>query len=232
MVKSGLNARSTPAGLDSPLDSSVDCPLCATPSARPFHKDRMREYFRCVSCTLVFVPAIYHLSIQEQKSRYDLHRNSPEDAGYRTFLSRIIEPLIELVAPGAVGLDFGSGPGPTLSILFEERGFQVLNYDPFYAPDQMLLDSKYDFVTSTETVEHFCAPALDWELLFSLVRDGGVLGVMTTFLPIDPDAFCSWRYKDDPTHVTFYSKETFLWLAGRFGVGLQFVEESVVIFKV
>jgi hypothetical protein len=37
---------------------------------------------------------------------------------------------------------------------------------------------------------------------------GGWLGIMTSFLTTD-DAFESWYYRRDPTHVTFYSEKTF-----------------------
>ena len=32
---------------------------------------------------------------EEEKRRYDLHENSPDDAHYRRFLSRLLEPLEE-----------------------------------------------------------------------------------------------------------------------------------------
>ncbi|MBE9529067.1 MAG: class I SAM-dependent methyltransferase [Proteobacteria bacterium] len=212
-----------------------ECPLCSSQTVQFFCKDRRREYLRCSSCSLIFVPAPLHLTIDEQKSRYDLHRNDSEDPGYRAFLSRLVDPLVERLAPGARGLDFGSGPGPTLSLLLEERGFSVQNYDPFYAPDSTLLKKRYDFVACSETVEHFCAPATDWQLLFSLVGTGGVAAVMTAFVPAESEeragSFAGWRYKDDPTHVTFYSKETFFWIAEKFGVKAEIVGESVVLFS-
>jgi hypothetical protein len=220
---------STPSS--SYLSSDEECPLCGLRSVQLFSKDRRREYLRCPSCSLIFVPARLHLSLQEQKSRYDLHRNDPEEPGYRAFLSRLVGPLVERLTPGSVGLDFGSGPGPTLSLLLKDRGFTVQNYDPFYAPDSSLLKSRYDFVACSETVEHFCAPATDWELLFSLVKDGGVAAIMTSFVPTGQKDFAGWRYKDDPTHVAFYSEETFFWIAEKFGAEAEIVAESVVLFS-
>ena len=56
------------------------------------------------------------LSAEDEKARYDLHQNSPNDNRYRQFLNRIFVPMQERIAPESCGMDFGSGPGPTLSI--------------------------------------------------------------------------------------------------------------------
>ena len=53
------------------------------------------------------------------KVRALVHNNNPYDSEYRKFLSKIIEPLIDKIIPGAKGLDYGSGPGPTLSLMLE-----------------------------------------------------------------------------------------------------------------
>jgi len=53
-------------------------------------------------------------------------KNSPDDPRYRAFLSRLFIPLNERIAPESCGLDFGSGPGPTLSVMFEEQGHTMV----------------------------------------------------------------------------------------------------------
>jgi len=45
------------------------------------------------------------------------------DPRYRRFLARLAEPLIAHLPKGARGLDFGCGPGPTLSLMLREAGF-------------------------------------------------------------------------------------------------------------
>ena len=44
---------------------------------------------------------------------------------YRKFLSRMFKPMMERIEPDSYGLDFGSGPGPTLNLMFEEEGHTV-----------------------------------------------------------------------------------------------------------
>ena len=205
------------------------CPLCSAPSV-PFHRDRSREYMRCPACSLVYVPPVHHPGPGEEKRRYDQHRNDPGDPGYRAFLALLIDVVAPLLPPGAEGIDYGSGPGPTVSVMLGERGFDVVNYDPFYAPDAGALERVYDFLISTETVEHFHDPGAEWERMISLVRGGGLVGVMTDLIKDGRD-FSGWRYKDDPTHVCFYSERTMRWIAERHGLGVSFHGERVVVFR-
>jgi 2-polyprenyl-3-methyl-5-hydroxy-6-metoxy-1,4-benzoquinol methylase len=165
-----------------------------------------------------------------ERAEYDRHRNDPSDPGYRTFLSRLAKPLLERLTPGMEGLDFGSGPGPTLSVMLEEAGMHVTLYDPQYAPQPTVLERRYDFVTATEVVEHFHDPARDWARLASLLKPGGVLGVMTK-QPLDRDRFEQWHYKDDPTHVSFHRPRTFAWIAERFGLTHELIGPDVAIFR-
>ena len=134
------------------------------------------------------------------------------------------------IAPGSKGLDFGSGPGPTLSVMFEERGHRVALYDPFYAPDRKVLSTLYDFVCTTEVIEHFQNPDADLQLIWSLVKPGGWLGVMTGMAQ-DRKAFARWRYKDDRSHIAFFSVETMEWIARKWQTDLISVGKNVFLFQ-
>jgi len=110
----------------------MTCPLCRSDGARSYFQDSRRDYYRCQVCGLVFVPPWQFLPAEEEKKRYDLHRNSPGDPGYRRFLSRLFIPLQRLLIPESEGLDFGSGPEPALSRMFEEAGHSMVIFDHFY----------------------------------------------------------------------------------------------------
>ncbi len=200
------------------LDSS--CPLCTHQSTDFFHKDAKRDYFRCPTCDLVFVPKHFHLSQSDEKAVYDLHENNPDDQGYRNFLGRLLTPLTQYLKPGQTGLDFGCGPGPTLSTMMREMGYKVEDYDIYYANHPSLLEQKYDFVTSTEVVEHLSQPADVFKILFSLLKPKGVLGLMTK-RTLSPEKFANWHYINDPTHITFYSERTFEYLADLYHCKLE-----------
>lgn len=131
---------------------------------------------------------------------------------------------------GSRGLDFGSGPGPTLSVMFEELGYRMAIYDPFYAANESVLEMEYDFVTATEVVEHLQHPGQSLHKMWRCVKPGGYLGIMTKRV-VDQEAFANWHYKNDETHICFYSNETFGWLAGKWQTEPVFVENDVVIFQ-
>ena len=211
--------------------TAQQCPLCKQLSGSSlFHSDTFREFYRCEQCSLIFVPPTYFLSPEDEKAEYDLHQNSPDDAGYRTFLSKLYGPVKERIAPGSMGLDFGSGPGPTLSVMFEEQGHRVALYDPYYAPDRDVLKVEYDFVCASEVVEHFQDPEADLALIWSLVKPGAWLGIMTGMAQ-DREAFARWRYKDDRSHVAFFCMETMVWIARKWQADLFHVEKNVFLFR-
>ena len=206
------------------------CPLCGNDSPEQFHRDRRREYLRCGNCRLVFVPDEYRPGQAAERAEYELHENDPADPDYRRFLSRLAGPLAERLPDGARGLDFGCGPGPALAAMLEEQGYQVALYDPFFEPDAAVLEGEYDFITASEVVEHLFYPGEELERLWGLLKPGGLLGVMTK-LVIDLDAFAGWHYKNDITHVCFYSRDTWRWWGRRLGVEPEFVGSDVILLQ-
>lgn len=210
----------------------MQCTLCAQPST-PFCEDKKRQYFRCATCDLIFADPSTHLAVEDEKSIYAFHKNDPDDTRYRQFLSQLSAPMLEKITPGMHGLDFGSGPGPTLNLMLEQAGMTMSVYDIFYAPDQGQLDQQYDFVTCSEVVEHFYKPDQSWPELIRLVKPGGWLGVMTWLFTQDTtEDFRRWSYKGDLTHVSFYTPRTVQWIAEHFGLGVEIVSERVILFRI
>ncbi|GAU09139.1 class I SAM-dependent methyltransferase [Desulfoplanes formicivorans] len=206
----------------------MHCPLCGHHEVSLFFADRVREYYCCSRCQLVHVPLRFHLDPSAEKARYDTHRNDPADEGYRCFLSRLARPLQAVVPSGCQGLDFGSGPGPTLSVMLEEMGYQVAIYDKYYACRPELLTRTYDFITATEVVEHLSDPAGELDRLWACLRPGGVLAIMTK-LVLDQQAFANWHYIRDLTHISFFSHPTFIWLATHLSARLNRVDKDVIM---
>jgi len=206
-----------------------NCPLCREEGNEEFYQDRRRNYVVCRHCQLVFVPTAQYLSEADEKAAYDHHQNSPTDPDYRRFLSRLFLPLQDRLAPNSQGLDFGSGPGPTLSIMFEEIGHTVTIYDYFYAKNPVALQQTYDFITATEVVEHLHDPARILSQLWTLLKPGGYLGLMTKLVR-DQEAFTKWHYKNDLTHVCFFSRATFEWLSDQWHAELEFFNSDVMLF--
>lgn len=206
------------------------CPLCHEGAVSPFHRDQRRSYLRCARCALVFVPARYRLCREAERAEYDLHQNAVGESGYEAFLARLAAPLAARLAPGARGLDFGCGPAPALAHMLQRQGFRVSLYDSFYRPDAAALACRYDFICATEVVEHLHRPGSELARLWSLLLPGGWLGVMTKLVR-DREAFTRWHYKNDPTHVCFFSRETWRWWAQRQGAHLEFIGADVILLR-
>ena len=76
--------------------------------------------------------------------------------------------------------------------------------------------------------EHFRQPLEEFERLWSLLRPGGILGLMTRLREAGQD-FAGWYYKKDPTHICFYSRTSFAWLARQFGARLELHGADVIL---
>ncbi len=221
--------------MDQLLKNKIDiskekCPLCRSADIQKYYKDKTREYLQCGLCSLVFVPSIYFMSLQKEKQRYDTHQNCSDDIGYRKFLNRTFCPMQKILKPASMGLDFGSGPGPTLSVMFEEAGHKMAIFDHFYAQDKSVFKKQYDFITATEVLEHLQHPQEELDRLWSCLKPGGKLGIMTK-LVLDKQAFASWHYINDLTHVCFFSKQTFQWLADMWQAKINFINNDVIFLE-
>ena len=206
------------------------CILCESVKTEDFFTDGKSEYIICNECRLIFVKPGQRLNPEEEKSRYDQHENDPEDGRYRNFLNLLFEPLEERLNPGSFGLDFGSGPGSTLNIMFQEKGYQMNIYDTFYANNESVFNEQYEFITCTETAEHLFNPRIEFERLWNCLKPGGHLGIMTKLVPSLKE-FPEWHYRRDDTHVTFYSDETFYWMANHWCAAVDIISDRVAIFK-
>lgn len=206
------------------------CPLCLTHGRlQAVPGADARDYFFCPECHLISADSRHFLAPGDERAHYQTHENSIENAGYVRFLNRIVEPLLPLLSPGMRGLDYGCGPGPTLSVMLRHRGLQCDDYDPLFVPS--VLQPPYDFLVSTECFEHFRTPAEEIERIRGLLRPGGCLGIMTERWT-NLEQFASWYYTRDPTHVSFFHTRTFEFICRHFGFSQAFDDSSrVVILK-
>lgn len=175
-----------------------------------------RRYWRCDTCEATFLDPAHFLCAEQERAEYEQHQNRPDDAGYVGFLKRVADPLLARLAPARSGLDYGCGPGPVLAQMLRETGHTVALYDPFFHPDTAPLHTTHDFITCTEVIEHFHAPAQEFRRLDGLLRPGGWLALTTCF-QTDDSRFAQWHYRRDPTHVVFYREATLAHIAQRHG---------------
>ena len=209
---------------------AMACPVCrAAPAAWLLSVDA-RSYWFCPVCEARFLDPAQHPSPEDELAHYRQHQNHPDDPGYRRFLSKLATPLSARLQRGAAGLDYGCGPGPALAAMLSEAGHEIALYDPFFQPDRSVLAGEYDFVTCTETAEHFHDPAAEFARLMALVRPGGWLAIMTCF-QTDDARFARWHYRMDPTHVVFYRARTLQFLARRAGWTCEIPAKDVALMR-
>ncbi|GAA4362411.1 class I SAM-dependent methyltransferase [Kangiella marina] len=207
---------------------TIACPLCLSSETKQYFEDKNRRYEICKRCDLIFVSPEFHLNQADEKKIYDLHQNSPDDEGYRRFLNKLLTPLTQKLPQAASGLDFGCGPGPAIQPLLESQGYTVSNYDLYYYQDNTALNQQYDFITCTEAIEHFSQPRKELELLDELLKIEGYLGIMTK-RPLSVEAFANWHYKNDPTHISFFSEATFHWIGDWLNYTVEFPSNDTAI---
>lgn len=186
-------------------------------------------YFKCDGCAAVFLDPAQRLGRDDEYSRYLTHNNEVTDPAYRAFLSKVCVPLLEQLAPASTILDYGCGPGPALADMLLEAGHSVQVYDPFFYPNQSPLAQCYDAITCTEVAEHLYEPAVVFDTLAALLKPQGWLALMTCFLP--ESNFENWHYRRDPTHVVFYSAETFLKMPAFQGWHYLYPQRDVVLLQ-
>ncbi|GGW96308.1 class I SAM-dependent methyltransferase [Alteromonas halophila] len=178
----------------------------------------------------MFVPPAYLPTESQELDEYNLHQNSEHDAGYCQFLNKIADPLLQHITPGQYGLDFGCGPAPVLATILEKAGMHMRVYDPLFYPDSEVLTGQYDFITCTEAIEHFHHPADELAVLNKLLAPGGWLAIMTKRV-ISRTRFASWHYKNDLTHVCFFSEASFEYIGRKFGFSVSFPGTDTVLMQ-
>ena len=191
----------------------MECPLCDNIESKTFAANGTK-YHCCPDCGLILTDSENLLGSDEEKKRYSFHQNTIDDSGYVAFLNRVIEPTLELLPQNASGLDYGCGPNPVLAKIVENNGFKCEYYDPFFFPRQFD-GEKYDFVFATECFEHFFQPQNELRRISNLLKQHGLLSIMTEIHNESTD-FQQWYYKNDPTHVCFYSEKSFDYICKTF----------------
>ncbi|PLX24939.1 MAG: methyltransferase [Salinivirgaceae bacterium] len=208
----------------------MHCPLCENIKHVEFSSDKHRDYYQCNNCELIFVSPNQRPLPSDEKARYMTHNNDDDNEGYVRFLSRIIDPLSNRVHESAKGLDYGCGPNPVLSKLLSKRGFDMSYFDPFFFNTRELLDKKYDFIVYTEVAEHMFDPQREFEFLFSRLSGNGTLALMTN-LYTDKIDFDKWHYKNDTTHVCFYTEKSIKWISTYFNYKAEVILPDLIFFK-
>ncbi|MCH4890726.1 class I SAM-dependent methyltransferase [Acidaminobacter sp. JC074] len=202
----------------------MKCKICKGDTYILFDEQFKMDYHRCKACGFIYADPKHHATLEDEKEEYNRHNNSIEDEGYVNMFKRFMTAFEPFVS-GKVLLEYGSGPEPVFSEVLRRQGYEVTSYDPFYLPDEAYLNKKYDIITSTEVFEHFSEPYKEFEKLDGLLKEEGIMAIMTQF-PKDDDHFKKWWYRRDITHISFFTVESFKSLAKDFHYELMYHNEK------
>ena len=209
--------------------TSPACLLCNSTSTLFCEKPK-HLFYKCNICDGIFRPKHTFLTAEEEKAHYEKHNNDVFDERYQAFVSPIVEAVLQDFSPEAKGLDFGSGTGPVIAKMLTDKGFQVKNYDLFFANELSLLKEKYNYVSCCEVMEHFHHPYQEFELLKNLLLPKGKLYCKTEIFN-NQKPFENWYYKDDFTHVFIYQPKTLEWIKTEFHFSNLIIKEKLVVFE-
>lgn len=202
------------------------CPLCNSQGA-PFQNVQFRK---CSWCQSVFRCPEFFMSLGKEKARYEEHNNDIKNTGYQKFVTPIVDEVLKNHINQEVWLDFWAGTWPVISHLLWQKWFNLCLYDPFFHNEPKLLLQKYDFIIACEVIEHFHNPKKEFELLHSLLRPNGKLYIMTDLYSPEID-FSNWYYKNDKTHVFFYTEQAFKWIQDNWNLKKYTRKERCIILE-
>lgn len=206
------------------------CPLCQHKYTSKYLDHTTGLFHRCGLCHLIFRDPKTHLSPVAEKQRYLAHNNNVNDPDYQQFVAPIVNSVIRDFSEPANGLDFGAGTGPVISKMLSESGHTMTLYDPFFHPEVAALEHQYDFIVCCEVIEHFRQPKQEFLLLKKMLAPHGKLYCMTHLATQGLD-FKNWYYKNDKTHVAFYSKKNLEWIRRHFQFSKLSVENRLLVFS-
>jgi len=208
----------------------MKCKICNSNTYIIYDEQFDMDYHRCEKCAFIYEDPKHHIDLSNEKAEYDTHNNSIEDEGYVNMFKRFMDAFEPFVSGQSV-LEYGSGPEPVFSQVLRQSDYQVTSYDPFYLPDLSYLCKSYDLITSTEVFEHFVEPMTEVEKLVGLLNEGGILAVMTQF-PKDDEHFKKWWYRRDKTHISFFTIESFKYIAEIYGLKVVYHnDKDYMIFQ-
>ncbi len=205
------------------------CPLCFGDS-NLFALVEHKRYFECEDCKGVFLPKSFHLDSDCELKRYKMHNNDVDDIRYQNFVSDLISLVKNSFNQTHKGLDFGCGNGPVITKLLREDNYALWLYDPYFYPDVEALEKRYDYIICCEVIEHFSNPNIEFKRLKKMLNKGGKIFAKTSFFD-ENIKFEKWYYKDDPTHIFFYSEPTLQKISEVAGFSSFKKFEKIVVFE-
>ncbi len=204
----------------------MNCNICSSSTDIITDSKNNTEYHSCSNCDFIFLDPLKRIPPENEKERYLKHNNSIDNSGYvsmlEDFITACITPLsykIENI------LDFGCGPDPVLASLLTNKRYTVDTYDKYFFPAKTFQGKKYALITLVEVIEHLPDPLETITALRNQLKPEGLIAIMTLFRRTE-DNFLNWWYRQDPTHISFFSHKTIRHLATILGMQCKIINKN------
>ncbi len=207
----------------------MNCPLC-NHTGHYYLTDKKRDFFKCIFCESIFVNPKQLPSFENERDRYLFHKNDIKDLGYLQFVKPAFVEITSSFSKNEIGLDYGSGNNSAISFLLKEKQYQIHEYDPIFKNDIEFLKLKYDYIACIEVIEHFHIPSFEFTKLVQLLKPKGKLYCMTHIID-DKIDFLNWYYKNDFTHVFFYSLKAMHWIKENYNFTNVEIKNRLIILS-
>ena len=186
------------------------CLLCNS-TATVFCEKPNHLFYKCDNCQGIFRPKHTFLNSNLEKTHYEKHNTDVNDVRYQNFVSPIVHAILNDFTLNHKGLDFGSGTGPVISKMLQDKNYQIENYDLYFENIPERLKNQYNYISCCEVMEHFHEPFKEFKLLYSMLLPHGKLYCKTELFK-NQKPFEDWYYKNDFTHVFIYQEATLNWI--------------------
>lgn len=209
----------------------MNCTLCKSPLQKQIHVENSHRFFECESCFAIVRGKESFLNKEAELQRYQCHNNDVDDPRYQQFVSPITKSIVtDFLPQNTLGLDFGAGTGPVITKMLNQKGYQLNLYDPFFHPNPAALNCTYDYIICCEVIEHFYNPHNEFQMLKKLLKPHGKLYCMTDIYK-HHTPFSKWYYKNDPTHVIFYTPKSLQWIQQNIGFQKLNITNRLIVFN-
>ena len=217
----------------------ISCPICSNGEIDYALQKNNYSFDSCKNCDFLFLNP---MPDQNTLNKIYTEEDTKTKDGYKKASSRLRRAFIKLprFLPYAINnncMDFGCGGGfiayalsfiaksssgvdiNKKAIAYAKKRFGRVNY--FNADFKKLLDSEnqYDFVHSSELIEHVSDINLYMRVLENLVKKNGYLYITTPDLghPKVPNNITEWDVLCPPIHVQHFTKKTVTKLFNKYG---------------
>lgn len=205
------------------------CPLCG--GEKYFYiRYQKRSYYKCKKCNSIFLDKNEYPTPEEEKKRYLEHNNDIGDIRYQNFVKPIVSAIVEDFSKYHYGLDYGAGTGPVITKLLRDYAYNIKPYDPYFYNYPDYLKKQYDYIVCCEVIEHFYKPYREFKKLKAILKEHGKIYCKTELLE-DNIHFEKWYYKNDITHVFFYTEKAIYWIKKEFGFQNVTIKNRLIMFS-